>query len=379
MISPDSFVDILDKQGIELVVGVPDSLLKEVCACIADRFPPDRHIIAANEGAAIGIAIGHYLASSRPALVYMQNSGLGNAFNPIVSLASNEIYGIPMILLIGWRGEILNKDLQIADEPQHKKQGRVTLPLIKLLGVPFEVIDSNTNDAGSVLSELVDVSISKSSPVAMVVRKETFTPYLKSIRRENDGLKREEVVRKLIDIVPSSIPIVSTTGLASRELFAARRSALQKDDTDFLVVGGMGHASSIATGISNRISSKKVICIDGDGAMLMHMGALVTSAKSKNLIHIVINNGVHDSVGGQQISSSTLDLARIASDVGYEHTAKVHCLEKFAETVALLLKSEGSSFIEVITVPGSRKDLARPEGALSNRRKAFMLQLGNGK
>ncbi|MCB0394508.1 MAG: phosphonopyruvate decarboxylase, partial [Bdellovibrionales bacterium] len=271
MLDPKKFLESLNRNKIDFATGVPDSLLKDVCAYITDHFPSDRHIIATNEGSAIGLAIGHYLSTARPALVYMQNSGLGNTINPLTSLADPKVYGIPMILMIGWRGEVVEGE-QIHDEPQHKKQGLVTLEQLDLLDIPFQVIDANSN-IDEVIDELIEVTMEISGPVALVVRKGTFEKYKLKSANENSQLPtRESAIEKIVEVLPNEIPIVSTTGMASRELFEIRKRNNMGHQRDFLTVGGMGHALQIATGIALNKPSSKVVCIDGDGALLMHTG-----------------------------------------------------------------------------------------------------------
>lgn len=362
MINPLDFCAALDEADIRFVTGVPDSLLKDVCACISSCYPTERHIIAANEGAAVGLAIGHYLATARPALVYMQNSGLGNVVNPIASLADPLVYGIPMLLIVGWRGEIKADGTQLHDEPQHVKQGQMTIAQLDVLGIPYRIIDENTEDIATVMKALVQLCFERSGPVAMLVRKQTFSAYKLNIQHDDSHLlSREAAIKLLINTLPDNTPVVSTTGMASRELFEHRKATTKAFDHDFLTVGGMGHASQIAAGIALAKPSQKVVCIDGDGAMLMHMGSLAISGKQANLIHIVINNGAHDSVGGQPTQAETLNLSKIATDCGYSYVAQAITEQEVLQHIQLAIKRAGSAFIEIKCRCGARADLGRPD------------------
>lgn len=371
MINPDDFISALEASGIGFVTGVPDSLLRDVCAAITTHFPDDRHLIAANEGSAIGLAIGHYLASRRPALVYMQNSGLGNSVNPLASLADPAIYGIPMILMIGWRGEMLD-GAQMKDEPQHVTQGRITLEQLRLLGIPFRIVDADT-DIHACMQEYAELALSGSRPVALVVRKQAFSTYRLSDSRADEMLPtREEAIAAVVGTLPDLMPVVSTTGMPSRELFELRKAGAAGHQRDFLTVGGMGHAVSIASGIALAKPQSKVVCLDGDGAMLMHMGALTNSAHRPNLVHIVLNNGAHDSVGGQPTQALHLNLADIARCCGYGLVMQADTVDEIASAVDVILQSPGSSFLEIRCRRGARADLARPDRSPSENRRDFM-------
>ena len=363
MIDPRAFLASLDEAGIRFVTGVPDSLLKDVCACIADHYSSDRHVIAANEGSAVGLAIGHYLATGNPALVYMQNSGLGNAINPITSLADPQIYGIPILLMIGWRGEILSDGSQLHDEPQHRKQGQITPALLDILGIPYRILDEQTI--------VRDVIAGANDPVALLVRKGTFAPYVRE-KRDSEGMRREEAIASILNALPDDVPVVATTGMSSRELFELRKTQSAGHERDFLTVGGMGHASQIATGIALAKPDQKVVCIDGDGAMLMHMGALSNSAACRNLLHIVINNGAHDSVGGQPTKGASLDLTQIASACGYGAVARAHDAGEIESNLRTMLAANHSCFLEIACRPGARANLGRPDRAPAENKIDFM-------
>lgn len=373
MIAPEKFVEALGKIGINFVTGVPDSLLKDLCAKLTVKLPAENHVIAANEGSAIGMAIGHYLASSQPAMVYMQNSGLGNVVNPLTSLADPKVYAIPMILVIGWRGEVLDDGIQLYDEPQHKKQGEITLSQLEILDVPYKVIDKDTTELDKILFESFNQSMDRSGPVAIVVRKGTFSSF-KYISRESQDLSllREEAIDIITENMDQEIPIVSTTGVASRELFEKRKHKAQGHSRDFLTVGGMGFASSIAGGIARVLHEKKIICIDGDGAALMHLGALAITADCSNLIHFLINNEAHDSVGGQPTKGASISFSQVAKELGYQHTFEVDSKEDLVNICASINRLKGSVLVTVRTRAGYRENLSRPDRSPIENKQDFM-------
>ncbi len=373
MIDPIEFITALEKLDIRFVTGVPDSLLMNVCACITSRFPAERHVIATNEGSAVGLAIGHFLATGRPALVYLQNAGLGNVINPVTSLADPQVVGVPMIFMIGWRGEMMPDGRQLHDEPQHVKQGRITLLQLDVLEIPYRIIDGSTLAIEPILRELIDLAISRTGPVALVVRKQTFAPFkLATPAHEDSQLTREEAIAAIINVLPEDVPIVSTTGMASRELFELREASGSGHNRDFLTVGGMGHAGQIAAGIALARPDRQVVCIDGDGAILMHMGSLAISADRPNLLHIVINNGAHDSVGGQPTKGAVLDLTKIAKACGYARVSCAITKDEIINSVKFMLGGGSSSFLEVKCKRGARANLGRPTITPSENKVIFM-------
>lgn len=382
MIEPSEFLAAVQEAGMQFFTGVPDSLLKEACSSIHDHVPGGAHIIATNEGSAVALAIGHFLATGKPALVYMQNSGLGNAVNPLTSLCSSQIYGIPMVLLIGWRGEIGADGRQVHDEPQHVMQGRITLQLLNLLEIPYRILDKETNDIRSVLAESSASALTSNGPVALVVRKGTFSPCSFQQHSSANGLPdkvepeefltREEAIIKVIETLPRNVPLVATTGMTSRELFERRKAEGSGHQRDFLTVGGMGHAGQIAAGIAMALPKTPVACLDGDGAVLMHMGGLAISAKCQNLVHIVLNNGVHDSVGGQPTRARDISLGTIARACGYKVIESVVTEDDISRAVARMLASHSSSFLEIICSPGHRTNLGRPDRTPADNKADFM-------
>ena len=376
MIDPIEFIETLKKHDIRFVTGVPDSLLKDVCACITAHFSTPHHIIATNEGSAVGLAIGHYLATGRTALIYMQNSGLGNTVNPVASLVDPQVYGIPMIFMIGWRGEILSNGKQLHDEPQHKKQGQITLSQLDILDIPYRIVDGSHEKIEAIMENLVQLSLQRSGPVALIIRKNTFSSFkLINPPQENNEdlpLTREAAISSIIASLPEDVAIVSTTGMASRELFELRKENNQGHQRDFLTVGGMGHAGQIAAGIAFSRPELKVVCIDGDGAILMHTGGLANSADCRNLVHIVINNGAHDSVGGQPTKGRTLDFTAIAKACGYSRVALAKNAEEIERQMKAFLECGTSAFLEIKCRRGNRADLGRPDRIPMKNKEDFM-------
>ena len=370
MIQPSLFYQYLAARGVEYFVGVPDSLLKNFCGYIADNVPNERHVITANEGNALALAAGCYIGTGKPALVYLQNSGLGNIINPLVSLCDREIYQIPAILLIGWRGEP-----GVKDEPQHLKQGRITTKFLETMEIPSQVISANTDNLSSVLDKSFNQIEANGGPVALLVKKGSFSKYKPKPRTENCfELSREDAIKTIINALDLSTIIVSTTGMTSRELHEYREQSGTPMRNDFLTVGSMGHASSIASGIAATHPSKKVICLDGDGAALMHLGAMAIIGQSKlsNLIHVVLNNGAHDSVGGQPTCGLNINFPLIARGCGYQNIATADTKRSIQENVKRLLPNDGPSFLEIRIKRGSRSDLGRPSISPLQNRVALM-------
>ena len=273
-IKPKVFLEFLKGNGITFFAGVPDSLLKNFTNCLFDNINPENNIIAPNEGSAVGLGIGHFFSQKTPPLIYMQNSGIGNAINPIISLADPKVLSIPMILLIGWRGELLETGEQIKDEPQHVKQGEITLNLLKTLEIPYLIISKNIDYAK--IQNLIFQSINSNKPVALVVKKDVFQEYNFSQNEIYNSLTREDAIKQILKFIPKNSIIVSTTGMTSRELYEIRDLRKENHDQDFLTIGGMGHASSIAIGIAKSKPNSEILCIDGDGSIIMHMGILPT-------------------------------------------------------------------------------------------------------
>lgn len=373
MIAPQDFAAALRDAGIQFITGVPDSLLKDICAHLTATLPDEAHRIATNEGSAVGLAIGHFLATGNPALVYMQNSGLGNIVNPVTSLADPLVYGIPMLLMVGWRGEMLPDGKQLHDEPQHVKQGQITLTQLETLGIPYRVLDAHTAGIHGCIAELRNQAIQRGGPVAMVIRKQTFAPCsLPPQDASPNQPSREEAIQTVVDMLPPETAIVATTGMASRELFEYRRTLNAGHQRDFLTVGGMGHASQIAVGIAQARPDRRVVCLDGDGAILMHLGGLALAARQANLLHLVINNGAHDSVGGQPTLARELDLAAIARALGYSRVESVASRSDLSDALRRALDSSGSLFMEIRCRTGARANLGRPDVSPQDNKRNFM-------
>lgn len=367
------FYDLLVKNDIDFFAGVPDSLLKNFCAYITDTAPEGKHIIAANEGNAVSLACGHHLATKKIGLVYMQNSGQGNALNPLVSLADPDVYSIPVLLLIGWRGQPGTKD-----EPQHVKQGKITLKLLKTLNIPADILPSNMENAEKSINKALKVMAKKQCPYALIAKKDAFSEYkLQKTSRNLHEINREEAIKLLVDALKPKDFVVSTTGKTSRELFEYREKLQQKHDKDFLTVGSMGHASSIAMGIALAKPDKQIYCLDGDGAVIMHMGSLavIGSSKPRNFKHIIINNGAHDSVGGQETAGFKIDISGIAKACGYKKTFKAQTPQEIKKYLTLLRENEGPILLEILVNKGARKDLGRPTNSPLENKKDFMQTL----
>ena len=357
-IKPNDFFDQLSSHGVEFFTGVPDSLLKEFCLCVDDRVSDNKHIIAANEGNAVAIASGYYLATNKLPLVYMQNSGLGNAINPLLSLCDSDVYSIPLLVMVGWRGEP-----GVKDEPQHIKQGKIQIKLLEAMGIPYEVVSKDDDLFAKKILRAVEIAKDINAPSILLIRKGTFAKYNTETREhDNQQMYREEALEIILDNLDENAIIVSTTGKTSREIFEIREKRGQSHQQDFLTVGSMGHCSSIALGIALAKPHREVVCIDGDGALLMHLGAITTiaSLKPKNFHHILMNNEVHESVGGQGTAAKKVDLTVIVNAVGAYNMFKAETSTVLEANIRDFISRIGPSFLEVKIRPGSRVDLGRP-------------------
>lgn len=377
MVDVKAFYNELLNNEIDFFTGVPDSLLKSFCAYIKDNVRNDKHIMAANEGNAIGVASGYHLSTGKIGLVYMQNSGIGNAINPLASLSDKLVYGIPMLLLIGWRGEPGKKD-----EPQHKKQGLITTKILEVMEIPYEVVDENINcdDMKLKVRSACEYMKKNNEPYALVIKKGTFGEYnIKNNSMVNFDLTREEAIEVLLSSMNENSTIVSTTGMTSRELFELRERRQENHNKDFLTVGSMGHASQIALGIALNNKENDVYCIDGDGAMIMHLGglAIIGNQEVKNFKHILINNGAHDSVGGQETVGLKIDIASIAKACGYKECYSCSSKDEIMMYSEKIKNSEGPVMLEIKVKKGARKDLGRPTKTPIENKTAFMNFLQN--
>lgn len=372
MINPKHFCNELAEKGIDFFCGVPDSLLKNLCDYIDQEYSSEQHIITANEGNAVALAMGKYMGNGNPCVVYMQNSGLGNAVNPITSLADPEVYSIPMLLIIGWRGEP-----GLKDEPQHVKQGQITEQQLKIMDIPYLVINQES-DFSDDLNSLLETMTVQNRPVALLVKKSTFSaPNINKTAESEYNLKREDALSILLDTFAKDDIIISTTGKTSREVFELRK-ARGELPSDFLTVGGMGHTSSIAMGVALAAPTKRVIAIDGDGSMLMHMGALpiIGNQASQNLIHIVLNNQCHESVGGQPTVAGNIDIKAIALASGYKRYACASEASSIADVLQQLDNQLGPILFEIKIAAGSRANLGRPTSSPIENKTAFMNHIG---
>jgi phosphonopyruvate decarboxylase len=366
--------------GTTFFTGVPDSLLKDFCAYITDNCSKEEHIIAANEGTAMATAAGYHMATGKVPVVYLQNSGLGNTVNPLLSLSSPKVYSIPTLLLIGWRGEPGKKD-----EPQHLVQGPLTPGLLREMGVPYDILPDYAEGAFDVLEKAYKTMEETKGPYALLVRKACFEKYKLKTEVEvftgDNMLHREEVLEKVISVFPKE-PLVTTTGFTSRELFELRVENGQSHAQDFLTVGSMGHCSSIAMGIAiaKAETGEQVLCIDGDGAALMHMGAFATAGQSglKNFKHVLVNNAVHDSVGGQPTQCQNIDFPAIARACGYTSSASASDADDIVKALEEMREKEGPAFLEIKAKPGARANLGRPTTSTHQNKQAFMEMLKNG-
>ena len=370
MIRPSFFYDTLASNGINFYAGVPDSLLKQLCAYITDHADATHNIIAANEGGALGVAAGHYLATRQIPVVYMQNSGEGNIINPLASLTDKDVYNIPVLLLIGWRGRP-----GVHDEPQHVKQGKVTLTLLETMGVRYEVLSKDEVQAAAQVKAAVDYMHETGEVFALVVEKNTFDSYaLQNVVLNDLTMTREDAIQTVAAALAPRDVIVSTTGMISRELFEYRTAKGEGHERDFLTVGSMGHASQIALGIAMEKPERRVWCFDGDGAAIMHMGglAIVASKRPRNYVHVVFNNGAHDSVGGQPTVGLDIDLPAIAKAVGYAHAYSVSTLEELTARLDDVKQQAGPMLLQVCVKKGNRKDLGRPTTTPVQNKEALM-------
>ncbi|MFG6355513.1 MAG: phosphonopyruvate decarboxylase [Acetatifactor sp.] len=364
----ERFVEII---GADFYTGVPDSQLKALCDCLMERYgiDPEHHLIAANEGNCTAIAAGYHLATGKAPVVYMQNSGEGNIINPVASLLNDKVYAIPVIFVIGWRGEP-----GVHDEPQHIYQGLVTLRLLEDMDIASFVVGKET--AEEELRQALDrlrSALSAGKSIALVVRKGALT-YDGNMTYGNDcAMTREEIIRH-IAAAAGEDPVVSTTGKASRELFEIREGNAQSHKYDFLTVGSMGHSSSIALGIALHKPDTRIWCIDGDGAVLMHMGAMavIGANRPKNLVHVVINNGAHETVGGMPTVAGQMDLPALARACGYPCAVTVNSYGELDRELAAARERGALTLIEARCAIGARADLGRPTTSALQNKESFM-------
>jgi len=372
MIDPFDLFNYLKHKGIEFFAGVPDSLLKSLCGCISQNTVIGKnHFITPNEGLAVSLATGYFLATGNIPMVYMQNSGIGNMVNPVTSLTNEEIFGIPILYFIGWRG----KPGQI-DEPQHKKQGQITQDLLETIGINSFLVTQNMsmNDLVDLFEHNYDSIISSNKSMALIIEKGTFSDYPFEKFKNDYQISREHAINTILKSLSERDIIVSTTGKISREVYDFREFNNQNHKQDFLTVGSMGHSSMIALGIAKHKPKHKVFCLDGDGAVIMHMGslALIGSSSAENLVHIILNNSAYESVGGQPTIANHIDFCKVALSCGYKNAFIVDSLPDLQEILTNIKELNGPTIIDVHVSIGSRKDLSRPATPPNVNKQIFM-------
>ena len=370
-------LDVLQEDGIDFYSGVPDSFLKGLCDELFSRFGTEsvHHIVAHNEGGAVGLCAGHYLATGRPAVCYMQNSGLGNAVNPLVSLMDPQVYGIPCLLVVGWRGEP-----GVRDEPQHIKQGAVTIGQLDLLGIPRKILSAETTEEEFRADyEELKQALLDGKCAAFVVRKGALVSSCKPDYSNRFAMTRERAAEILLSSMGERDAVVSTTGKLSREIFEIRERNGCSHEHDFLTVGSMGHASMIALGMAEALPDRRIWCLDGDGAVMMHMGALPIIGKRSpaRLVHVVVNNGAHETVGGMPVCSGALDLKKTALAAGYRRILSADSEESLEAALKEIknIETRGPVFLEICCACGARKDLGRPTTTPQENRDSLMEKL----
>ena len=372
MLNSKRIFDYLIKKEVEFFTGVPDSLLKDFCSYITDNTDKKNHIIAANEGNALSLGIGYHLSSNKIPLIYMQNSGLGNIINPLLSLADNDVYSTQALLMIGWRGEP-----GVKDEPQHKKQGRITLDLLNTMEVPHEILSADDTQSSALekISSMIKNIKENNKVSALIIKKNTFEKYsLKKNITSSYDMYREDAIKIIIDELTNKDIFISTTGVTSRELFEYREELGQSHENDFYTVGGMGHASQIALGIAIQNKENNIYCLDGDGALLMHMGSAAIAAQQNcsNYKHILFNNGSHDSVGGQPTVGFDIDFQNIARSCGYRNVLYADNRGDLKKSIEKIKRLNECCFLEIKVNKGFRDNLGRPTTSPIENKKSFM-------
>lgn len=378
MIDQKKLLNHLQESKVEFITGVPDTLLNDFCLSVEEEWPKEQHVIAANEGNAVALAVGYHLATNSVPIVYMQNSGIGNTINPLLSMTNKEVYGIPLILLIGWRG-----DPSLNDWAQHKKQGELTPVLMDDLDIPYKVVEDNLELVLDSFSWAIKTAQEINSPVAIIAKKGVFEKGEKEDAMNQPSiyeLTRESAMAFIIDTLPEDTVYVATTGRASRELHAIREFRGMGHENDFLNIGAMGHASSIAVGIAISKKDRLVVCLDGDAGAIMHLGSFTTTGliQPKNFLHIVLNNGAHESVGGQPSAGFNSDLAGIAEKSGYKTIDKpVNTKQGLTQSLRKALEIKGPSFIEVTIRKGMRKEVPPLRVVHKDLKEVLMNNLNN--
>lgn len=365
-LTPEAFYNACRKQGVDYFTGVPDSVVGPLSSYLAAEHPT-AHDIAANEGNAVGLAIGHYLGTGHLPLVYLQNSGLGNALDPLTSAANPEVMHVPLLLLVGWRGQPGAKD-----EPQHTRPGAATQDLLEILGIPSLVLYRDPNRSLQQIAQISANARATSRVHALIVEPDTFEPYQAKNSEEYYPLSREQALHLVLEQVEPAAAYIATNGMTGRELHEYRRG-LGETQRDLLVVGAMGHASSIAAGVARSHPDRRIVCLDGDGSMIMHLGALATIASQHltNFLHIVFNNAAHDSTGGQPTAGRNIELAAVARACGYRDARTVSSVAELHQDLGELLAGDGPALLEIYVHRGHRPNLSRPTISPKANRSTF--------
>jgi phosphonopyruvate decarboxylase len=357
MLDPNLLLDYLIKKKINFFSGVPDSLLKNFLACL-EKNKKIKNIICANEGAAISLTIGNYLATKKIGVTYLQNSGLGNAINPLISIADKDVYSIPLLMIIGWRGSP-NSD----DEPQHMAKGKITQSLLKNLNINYVILKNK--ESFSEINKLINFSLKHKMPVAVLIKKNILKSVNSKIKTQefSKSILRSKFIEELLNHISNKDKLISTTGYTSRELYKIRKDKKLKLGDDFYMIGGMGHSSSVSLGYSLAKKNKKVFCLDGDGSLLMHMGSLATLTKygKKNIKYILLNNNTHESVGGQPTNSANIDFKMFSESLGFSSYMKISSLSNLKSDIKKFINKSGPNFLEVRIKSRSMNNLGRPK------------------
>jgi len=365
MIWVEELINILKKNSINFYTGVPDSVLKDLSSYL-NKLNKKKHIIATNEGSAVSIGIGHYLSTKKIACVYLQNSGLGNAINPLISLGHKKVYSIPLVLIIGWRGSSYSKK----DEPQHEAQGQITRELLKLLNIRFCILREKKDLLK--FNRLIKTAYKTKTSIACLIEKNILKnkKKYKNIKKKNNSISKNSFISELLKQISNNSKIISTTGFTSRELMQVRKDQKLFKGKDFYMVGGMGHAAMVSLGYSLN-SNKQVICLDGDGSVLMHLGSLRTFGNlgNYNLKHILLNNNSHESVGGQPTSAAGINFKELVKSIGYKNYFKITKFKEINYLIKKFLNSKGPSFLEVLISQGSLNNLLRPTNLIKIKKK----------
>ena len=353
MIKVNTLINLLKKNNTNFFAGVPDSVLKELSSYLKNK---KNHIIATNEGAAVSIGIGHYLSTKKIPCIYMQNSGLSNALNPLISIAHKKVYSIPLILVIGWRGSP-----RVKDEPQHNVKGKITQQILKLLNIKYTILRSNKDFAK--FDKQIKYAKKSNSIVACLIEQGTLQKIItSSSKKDFYSLDKEFFLKNLLEELPSKSKVIASTGYNSRELMYLREKFNFNNSKDFYMVGGMGHTSSVALGFS--LSSKnKTFCIDGDGSFLMHLGSIMTVGNfaNKNFKYILLNNNTHDSVGGQITNADNIDFEKLSKSLGFKKFYSIKKKQNLQKIIKNFIKINGPSFLEVKVTNSKIKKLPRPD------------------